>query len=82
MTADILLADRGLKKKAGAVNPNGKMFTEANIGMSMAMRELHAHLRETGDISGRHANFSKQDRSRFLQTMEDLIQKLGNARTI
>jgi uncharacterized protein YaiI (UPF0178 family) len=75
VTADILLADRCIKKKAAVINPNGKFFNEANIGMAIAMRELSAHLRETGERSSYHASFSKQDRSRFLQALEEAIQQ-------
>lgn len=75
VTADILLAGRALKKNAFVINPNGKLFTEANIGMAVAMRGLYAHLRETGDISGHNPAFTKQDRSRFLQTLEDMVQR-------
>jgi uncharacterized protein YaiI (UPF0178 family) len=76
ITADILLANRCLQKKAEVVNPNGKPFNNSNIGMAVAMRELSAHLRETGEISGHNPSFSKQDRSRFLQTLEEAIQKI------
>ncbi len=75
VTADILLADRCLKKNAAVINPNGKLFTEANIGMAIAMRELGAHLRETGEITGHTPCFSKQYRSRFLETLENIVQK-------
>jgi len=75
VTADILLADRCLKMKATAINPNGKPFTEANIGVAVAMRSLSAHLRETGEIAGHNPSFSKQDRSRFLEILENTVQK-------
>ncbi len=76
ITADILLAQRCLKKKASAVGVNGKLFTEENIGNVVASRALNAHLRELGDISGGNASFSKQDRSRFLQALEEVIQHI------
>lgn len=75
VTADILLADRCLKKSAVVVGPSGKLFTGDNIGMAVAMRDLSAHLRETGEISGHNPSFTKQDRSRFLQVLEEAIQK-------
>ena len=75
VTADILLAERCLKKRASAINPNGKLFTEANIGMIVAMRSLSTHLRETGESAGYNPSFSKQDRSRFLEALENAIQK-------
>jgi uncharacterized protein YaiI (UPF0178 family) len=76
VTADILLADRCIKKGAEVISTYGKPFTQDNIGAAKAMRELHAHLRETGEISGGNASFSKQHRSNFLQAMEQAIQKI------
>ena len=45
ITADILLADRCLKAGATVIAPTGKPFTEASIGMALAMRELAAELK-------------------------------------
>ena len=74
VTVDILLADRCLKKDACAINPTGRIFNNNNIGIAKSMRDLRAHLRETGVASSYNATFSKQDRSRFLQTLEEVIQ--------
>ena len=74
ITVDILLADRCLKKDACAINPTGRIFNNNNIGIAKSMRDLRAHLRETGVASSYNATFSKQDRSRFLRTLEETIQ--------
>ena len=42
--------------------------------MALAMRELNQHLRETGESKGYNAGFTPRDRSRFLETLETLIQ--------
>jgi len=76
ITADILLAQRCLKNSASAVGPTGKLFTEENIGNVVASRALNAHLREIGEISGGNSGFTKQDRSRFLQALEEVIQNI------
>ncbi len=76
ITADILLADRCLKNNAHVIGPTGKIFDYENISMAKAMRDLSAHLRETGEISGSHPSFGKNDRSRFLQIMEETIQSI------
>jgi hypothetical protein len=78
ITSDIQLAARCLKKAAKALNPTGKLFSEDNIGSALAMRELSAYLREAGEIKGHNPNFSKQDRSQFLQTLDQIIQSLKN----
>jgi uncharacterized protein YaiI (UPF0178 family) len=75
ITADIQLAARCLKKAAKALGPTGHVFTPENIGAALAMRELNAHLRETGESAGHNRSFSKRDRSQFLQSLDLLIQK-------
>lgn len=74
ITNDIPLADRCLKKGAAAIRPNGKVFTEENIGDVLATRDLMAGLRETGQITGGPPPFNKNDRSRFLQALETAVQ--------
>ena len=74
VTADIPLAARCLKRGAQAIGPTGKPFTQEGIGMALAMRDLSAHLRETGESKGYNAGFTKADRSRFLQALEEAVQ--------
>ena len=76
MTADIPLAARCLEAGARVVGPTGKPFTKAGIGMALAMRDLSRHLRETGESKGYNATFSRADRSRFLQALEDAVQAI------
>ena len=75
ITSDIPLAKRCVDVGATTLGPTGKEFSEENIGMAVAMRELNAHLRETGESKGYNASFSKKDRSRFLQTLETVIRE-------
>ena len=74
VTSDIPLAARCLKKAALALNPSGKPFTEDNIGMALAMRDLKSQLRDLGEIKDHTPNFSKQDRSQFLSALEETIR--------
>ena len=74
VTADIPLASRAIKKGAMVISHVGKPFTPDSIGMALAMRDLSAHLRETGESKGYNAAFTKQDRSRFLQALEQAVQ--------
>ena len=76
VTADIPLAARCLKAGARVIGPTGKPFTEAGIGMALAMRDLSRHLRETGESKGYNASFTRQDRSRFLQALEEAVQAI------
>lgn len=74
VTQDIPLAGRCLKQGAKAIGNTGKPFTDASIGMALAMRELSQHLRETGESRGFNAAFTRQDRSRFLEALEHAVQ--------
>ena len=65
-----------LRAGARVIGRTGKPFTTANIGMALAMRELQQHLRETGESKGFNAAFTRADRSRFLQAMEDAVQAI------
>jgi uncharacterized protein YaiI (UPF0178 family) len=74
VTADIPLASRCLQKRARVVSPSGKPFTEAGIGMALGMRDLHRHLREATGTQTYNAGFTTQDRSRFLNVLENEVQ--------
>lgn len=80
VTQDILLASRALKAGARAIGNTGKPFTEASIGMALAMRELSQHLRETGEGGSHNASFSKANRSAFLQALEQAVQDIRRGR--
>ena len=75
ITNDIPLAERVLKAGGHAVAPNGKPFTENSIGSAIAQRALMEQLRSTGDILGGPKPFDRNDRSRFLQALDEVIQK-------
>lgn len=76
VTADIPLAARCLKNGASVLGPTGRPFSEANIGMALAMRELKSQLRDAGEIRDHGPSFSKRDRSAFLQALESIITTL------
>ncbi|MEZ5758558.1 MAG: YaiI/YqxD family protein [Emcibacteraceae bacterium] len=77
VTADIPLAKRCLDAGAIAIGPTGKLFSADNIGMAVAMRELKAHLRETGESKGHNPSFTKADRSNFLHELDRQICQLS-----
>ncbi len=74
VTADIPLADRCVKKGARVLAPTGRPFTPESIGNDLATRNLLTELRDTGQIRGGGRPFGKQDRSRFLGALDNLIQ--------
>jgi len=77
---DIPLAARCIKKGARVLNAKGRELTEASIGDALANRELLSQLREHGLISGGPAPFDSKDRSRFLQSLENLIHACRDGR--
>jgi uncharacterized protein len=76
ITADIPLAARCLEKGARVIGPTGKPFDNDSIGMALSMRDLNAHLRDTGEIAGNNPSFQKKDRSRFLNSLENILQAI------
>lgn len=77
ITSDIPLAKRCLEVGATALGPTGRIFSTDNIGMALAMRELKAHLRETGESNGHNPSFTNADRSNFLQELDRQIVLLS-----
>ena len=75
ITNDIPLAERVLSAKAAALTPTGKPFTHDSIGAAIAQRALMEQLRSTGEITGGPKPFDRQDRSRFLQALDQAINK-------
>lgn len=75
ITADVPLAGRCVAAGSLVTGPSGRVFDEGNIGMATAMRDLGAHLRETGESKGYNAAFSPRDRSKFLETMDRLCRR-------
>ena len=79
VTADVVLASRCVKAGARVLGPSGKPFTEDNVGQAVAMRDLLADLRATGEVTGGPPPLTKRDRSRFLQKLDEVIQAIRRA---
>lgn len=80
VTADIPLAYRCIRKGARVLDPAGRIFSEANIGQVLATRDLLRELREAGTVTGGGPPpFQKQDRSRFLHSLDQIIQNIKRA---
>ncbi|MDX3909106.1 MAG: YaiI/YqxD family protein [Sphingobium sp.] len=80
ITADILLADRCLKAGATVIGSNGKPFTLSSIGAAIATRAIMADLRADGTAIGGPPPFSKADRSRFLQSLDEALVRMKRGR--
>ncbi|MEA3057504.1 MAG: uncharacterized protein QOF34_319 [Sphingomonadales bacterium] len=79
ITGDILLADRCLKAGATVIGHNGRPFTSASIGGAIATRAIMADLRSGAGVTGGPAPFTKADRSRFLQALDEALVQLGRS---
>jgi len=78
ISGDIPLAARCLDKGARVLGLRGDTFTQDSIGEALASRELLAHLRELGTVTGGPAPFQNRDRSRFLQRLDETIHAIRN----
>jgi len=75
VTADLPLAARCLEVGARALGSQGRAFDEDSIGGLLATRELKSDLREAGVLTGGPPALSARDRSRFLATLHELVER-------
>jgi len=80
VTADIPLAGRCLEKGARVIGTKGHPFTEESIGDALATRQLMDQLRQAGAVTGGPAPKTKEDRSRFLASLDTVIQAIRRGR--
>mgnify|MGYP001402684398 FL=1 len=75
ITADIILADNCIKKGMRVLKPNGEELNEENIGNSVSLRDFSSDLRAANPFyQGSGKTFSKQDKIRFLDSLEKIIR--------
>ena len=79
VTNDIPLAKRCIKKGALVIKPNGMRFTDDNIGMAIATRDIMGMIRESGEMTSGPPPFSKLDRSKFLNQMETIVRSASKS---
>ena len=79
ITSDVPLASRCVKAGAEVLAPNGKPFSEASIGMTLAVRNLMTDLRSSGEITGGPKSFAPRDRSAFLSALDQTIRRIQRA---
>ena len=79
VTADIPLAARCIKNGSRVLGPKGREFTPDSIGDALASRGLSDHLRQMGIMTGGPAPMSKKDRSRFLASLDKIINAIRQA---
>ncbi len=76
VTADIPLAAKVVASGARVLRPDGSALTQANIGNTLATRDLMADLRAADPFrKGGGKPFDKADRARFAQALDQLLQR-------
>ena len=76
ITGDIPLAAKCVEQGALVLKHNGEALTQANIGNVLATRDLIADLRAADPFrQGGGKSFTKADRSRFLEALENTLRK-------
>jgi uncharacterized protein YaiI (UPF0178 family) len=70
VTADVPLAAEVVAKGGQALDPRGELYTEANVGERLAVRNLFDELRGGGQITGGPANFTAKDRQAFANQLD------------
>jgi uncharacterized protein YaiI (UPF0178 family) len=75
VTADIPLAADVIAKGAEAIDPRGELYTDANIGERLAMRNVLDQLRGGGHIGGGPPNFGPKDRQTFANQLDRWLVK-------
>ncbi|MGA0601010.1 YaiI/YqxD family protein [Caulobacter sp. KR2-114] len=80
VTNDIPLAERTLQAGGSAIGANGRPFTRDSIGSAIAQRALMEQIRSTGEITGGPRPFDRNDRSRFLQALDEAVNKAMRGR--
>lgn len=73
ITNDIPLAERCLKNGSRVLGAKGNAFTADSIGEALATRALMDELRQAGLATGGPSPMTKQDRSRFLSRLDEMI---------
>lgn len=75
ITADLPLAAAVVNKGAAAINPRGELYSEANIGARLALRNLMQDLRSRGLVQGGPAPLGETDRQKFAAAFNTLLTK-------
>jgi uncharacterized protein YaiI (UPF0178 family) len=75
VTADIPLAAEVVAKGGQALDPRGELYTDANVGERLAVRNLFDELRGGGQITGGPSNITAKDRHTFANQLDRWLTK-------
>ena len=77
ITADIPLAAKVVEQGGQALDPRGELYTSANVGERLSMRDFMTELRASGVDSGGPAALSKRDRQNFANKLDSWLRQQG-----
>lgn len=80
LTADLLLAQRAVKKKADAMNFSGGALSDEIIHDLVARREIQSYLRQMDLPSHKPVPYGKQNRSNLKASLHQWIEQMQNAK--
>ncbi len=70
VTADVPLAADVVKKGGTALNPRGDLYTDANIGERLAMRDIFDQMRGGGETIRGPSGYTAKDRQAFANGLD------------
>lgn len=73
VTADIPLAAEAIARGAQVISPRGEVFSAANIGERLAMRDVMEELRAGGVVTGGPSAYAQSDRHAFARQLDRLL---------
>lgn len=76
ITADIPLAADVIKKGGQALSPRGELFTTANIGSRLNMRDFMDTMRSSGEHTGGPPPLHQRDRMAFANELDKLLARV------
>ena len=75
ITADIPLAADVVAKGGQALDPRGELYTAANVGERLAVRNLIDELRSAGLMNGGPSNFGARDKQAFANQLDHWLTR-------
>ncbi len=76
VTADIPLAARLVEKGVTTLDPRGEIYTEANIGERLSIRDFMQGLRDTGVDTGGPRARSQRETQAFANALDRTLTKI------
>ncbi len=77
LTADIPLAARAIEKGVEALDFRGGSYNPNRIGDALTSREINAHLRSIGLITGGPSAFTQRDRGLFASKLDAVVSRMA-----